>query len=127
MYCEDKRLSLRGSATMARSGEGRMDSPSDQGRILHSVLPTPSVVIYPDLSPGLQSNDSPLFVVMKTSGEWKPVIDLSRLNRFVTKTKFRTETVRTVLSSIHRDDWMVSIDLQDAYLQIPMHHTSRKT
>ena len=42
------------------------------------------------------------------------------------QTKFRMETVRAVLCSIHQDYWMVSIDLQDAYLQFPMHHASRK-
>ena len=69
---------------------------------------------------------SRLFVVRKTSGSWRPVIDLSSLNAFINKTQFRMETVQSVLSSVRLGDWMVSIDLQDAYFQIPIHKDSRK-
>ena len=74
-------------------------------------------------SPGFYSR---LFVVQKASGAWRPVIDLSSLNRFIQKTKFKMETVQSVLASIRQDDWMFSIDLQDAYFQIPIHQDSRK-
>ena len=40
---------------------------------------------------------------------------------FVTITKFRMETVSSVLASVHRGDWMFSVDLQDAYFQILIH------
>ena len=36
------------------------------------------------------------------------------------------ETPRSVLSSIHPGDWMISLDVQDAYLQVPVHHDSRR-
>ena len=36
------------------------------------------------------------------------------------------ETPQSVLSSIRPGDWMVSLDLQDAYLQVPVHHDSRR-
>ena len=36
------------------------------------------------------------------------------------------ESVQSALLSLRRIDWMVSIDLKDAYLQIPMHPSSRK-
>ena len=39
---------------------------------------------------------------------------------------FRMETSQTVLCAVRRSDWMVSIDLKDAYLQIPIHPASRK-
>ena len=67
-----------------------------------------------------------LFVVMKASGSWRPVIDLSLLNLKVLKTPFKMETLQSVLLSVRRGDWMVSIDLKDAYLQVPMHPESRK-
>ena len=69
---------------------------------------------------------SRMFVVQKASGSWRPIIDLSVLNKSVLKTKFRMETVQSVLSSIRLGDWMCSLDLQDAYLQIPIHPESRK-
>ena len=74
-------------------------------------------------TPGFYSH---LFVVPKATGGFRPVIDLSFLNRHVITTKFRMETVQTVLAAVHHLDWMVSVDLKDAYLQIPIHPQSRR-
>ena len=62
---------------------------------------------------------------MKASGAWRPIIDISPLNKQVLFTKFKMETPQSVLRSIRQGDWMVSIDLKDAYLQIPIHPESR--
>ena len=69
---------------------------------------------------------SQLFVTPKVTGSWRPVIDLSRLNRFVRLSRFRMETSASVLQSLHPGNWMVSLDLQDAYLQVPVHPDSRR-
>ena len=74
-------------------------------------------------SPGYYSH---MFMVTKESGGWRPIIDLSTLNLSVVVSKFRMETAQSVLRSLRRNDWMVTIDLKDAYLQIPMHPQSRK-
>ena len=74
-------------------------------------------------TPGFYSR---LFVVPKVTGGWCPVIDLSTLNLSVIKTKFKMETSKSVLSAIHKNDWMFSIDLQDAYFQVPIHPDSRQ-
>ena len=39
---------------------------------------------------------------------------------------FKMETLQSTLLSVRRGDWMVSIDLKDAYLQVPIHPESRK-
>ena len=70
-------------------------------------------------SPGFYSR---LFLVQKASGSWRPIIDLSTLNDYVTSSHFHMETPQSVLRSIRLGDWMVSLDLQDAYLQVPVHH-----
>ena len=75
--------------------------------------------------PSTKGFHSRLFVVKKASGDWRPVIDLSHLNNYVKLTKFKMETPRSVLSAIRENDWMISIDLKDAYLQIPIHKGSR--
>ena len=67
-----------------------------------------------------------LFVVWKTSGSWRPVIDLSTLNLFVDVSHFRMETIQSVLLSVRQGDWMASIDLKEAYLQVPVHPDSRR-
>ena len=74
-------------------------------------------------SPGFYSR---LFLVQKASGSWRPIIDLSTLNDYVTSSQFHMETPQSVLRSIRLGDWMVSLDLQDAYLQVPVHHDSRR-
>ena len=78
-----------------------------------AVEPAPS-------TPGFFSR---MFVVTKATGGWRPIIDLSTLNLDVDRTPFRMEMV---LRSVRRNDWMVSIDLKDAYLQIPIHPASRR-
>ena len=72
-------------------------------------------------SPGFYSR---LFLVQKASGSWRPIIDLSTLNDYITSSHFHMETPQSVLRSIRPGDWMVSLDLQDAYLQVPVHHDS---
>ena len=74
-------------------------------------------------SPGFYSR---IFVVMKASGSCKPIINLSILNKFVLQSWFMMETNRSVLNAIQRDDRMFSIDLKDAYLQVPVHPENRK-
>ena len=73
-------------------------------------------------SPGFYSR---LFVVWKTSGSWRPVIDLSHLNRFVDVSPFQMETIQSVLLLVRQGDWMASIDLKEAYLQVSVHPASR--
>ena len=74
-------------------------------------------------SPGFYSR---LFVTPKVTGGWRPVMDLSRLNGWVELSSFRMKTAQSVLLSLRLGDWMVSLDLQDAYLQVPVHPASRR-
>lgn len=72
----------------------------------------------PPNTPGFYSR---LFLVRKKdSNKWRPVIDLSRLNKFLVVPKFSMETAEKIRLSLQRGDWTVSIDLKDAYLHIPM-------
>ena len=60
-----------------------------------------AVELAPLPSPGFYSR---LFVVWKTSGSWRPVIDLSHLNRFVDVSPFQMETIQSVLLSVRQGD-----------------------
>ena len=73
--------------------------------------------------PGFYSR---LFLVENASGGWRPVIDLSHLNEIVQLTRFKMETVASVLLSVREGDFLASLDLKDAYFQIPIHRSSRK-
>ena len=88
-----------------------------------SLVEKGAVELAPLPSPGYYSR---LFAVMKALGSWRPVIDLSSLNLKVLKTPFKMETLQSVLLSVQRGDWMVSLYLKDAYLQVPIHPDSCK-
>ena len=90
---------------------------------VESLLQKRAIALAPLPSLGYYSR---LFVVMKAAGSWWPVIDLPLLNLKVLKTPFKMETIQSTLLSVRRGDWMVSIDLKDAYLQVPIHPDSRK-
>ena len=81
-----------------------------------------AVELDPLPSPGFYSR---LFVVWKTSGSWRQVIDLSHLNRFVDVSPFQLETIQSVLLSVRQGDWMASLNLKEAYLQVLVHPASR--
>ena len=72
-------------------------------------------------SPGYYSH---LFVTPKVTWGWRPVIDLSRLNQSVRVSHFHMETQQSILQSLRQGDWMASLDLSDAYLQVPVHPES---
>ena len=54
------------------------------------------------------------------------MIDLSCLNSWVDVAHFHIEATQSVLQSLRPGDWMVSLDLQDFYLQVPVHPSSRR-
>ena len=91
--------------------------------VILSLVEKGAVELVPLPSPGFYSL---LFVVWKTSGSWRPVIDLSVLNRSLSKTPFKMETLASVLHSVCQGDWMVSLDLKEAYLLVPVHPDSCK-
>ena len=88
-----------------------------------SVLVEKEAIEIAPPSPGFYSR---FFVTLKVTGGWRPVIDLSRLNGWVELSHFHMETAQSILQSLRPGDWMVSLDLQDAYLQAPVHPTSRR-
>ena len=88
-----------------------------------SALVEKEVIEIAPPSPGFYSH---LFVTPKVTGGWRPVIDLSRLKGWVELSSFHMETAQSVLQSLRPGDWMVCLDLQDAYLLVPVHPTSRR-
>ena len=67
-----------------------------------------------------------LFLVPKPQQGWGPVIDLSRLNTFLHVEKYKMETPESIRTSLIPGERVSSIDLSDAYLDIPIHPNSRK-
>ena len=103
----------------------RAGSPRAQAlrQEVEAMLAKGALEIARDPGPGFYSR---LFLVEKVTGGWRPVIDLSHLNDFVQLTPFKMETVASVLLSVREGDFLASLDLKDAYFQIPIHGSSRK-
>ena len=74
-------------------------------------------------SPGFYSH---LFTIPKTSGGFRPILDLSPLNTCLRKIKFEMDSPAAIRRSIQRGDWATSVDLKDAYFHIGINHLDRK-
>ena len=68
---------------------------------------------------------SPIFLVPKKDGRFRPVFNLKPLNLHIQKQSFKMKTQRDISSALHMGDWAVSIDLKDAYFHVPIHRDSR--
>jgi hypothetical protein len=69
---------------------------------------------------------SPLLLVRKKSGKYRPCLDLRHLNKFVPHQKFKMEGLKQLRDMIQEGDFMTSIDLQDGYLHVPVSPASQK-
>ncbi len=63
---------------------------------------------------------SRMFLVPKKGNKWRPVLDLRSINKYIYKKHFKQEGVHTLRNTIKKDDWMIKIDLSDAYLHVPV-------
>ena len=79
--------------------------------------------VEPPITPGFYGR---LFCVPKSSGGWRPVLDLSALNTFIRQIPFRMETASSIRESMQQGDWAASIDLTDAYFHLLIHKRDRK-
>ena len=73
----------------------------------------------------VQSRDnqftSTLLLVEKENGKFRPVINLWGLNLFLGKESFKMEGLQVVRSLLQNGDFMMKVDLKDAYYAIPIH------
>ena len=67
---------------------------------------------------------STFFLTPKKSGEWRPILNLKPLNVFMRPPSFKMETLAAILLALRPGYWAASLDLKDAYLQIPMHKSA---
>ena len=63
---------------------------------------------------------STIFLAPKKNGTWRPVINLKPLNQYIRKIKFKMTTLKQIIQEVRPGDWMMSIDLKDAYFHVPV-------
>lgn len=63
---------------------------------------------------------SSYFLVNKSLGDKRFILNLKLLNEFITPPHFKMENVKTALRLITKNCYLASIDLKDAYLLIPI-------
>ena len=74
-----------------------------------------------EIPPSQEGFVSQLFLVEKKEGGQRPVVNLKALNMFVKHEHFKMEGLHTLPDLIQPEDWMIKLDLKDAYLQVPIH------
>ena len=63
---------------------------------------------------------SHIFLREKKDGTFRPVFNLKSLNAHIPYEHFKMETLEMLKNLIQPGDWMIKIDLKDAYFSVPM-------
>ena len=69
---------------------------------------------------------SNVFLVPKSEGKWRLILNLKALNHFVIYEHFKMEDIHCMKDLLNRGDYMCKLDLKDAYLSISIHWSFRK-
>lgn len=69
---------------------------------------------------------SSYFLIKKPNGKIRFILNLKKLNHYITAPHFKLEDYRTVLKLTTKTCFYTSIDLKDAYFLLPIHHEYRK-
>jgi hypothetical protein len=67
-----------------------------------------------------------LFLRPPKDGSMRPIFNLKKLNGFVRYQHFKMENIGMLRDMLQEGDWMVKIDLKDAYFTVPMAEGTRK-
>lgn len=67
-----------------------------------------------------------LFLVPKSSGGWRGILNLKQLNLFVLYRRFKMYSLRSILGCIREGDLLQSVDLKEAYIHVPIHPMHRQ-
>ena len=68
---------------------------------------------------------SSMFTVPKKDGGWRPIINLRSLNSYLVVSHFKMEGIGSLKDVLQEGDFMGKIDLEDAYLSVPVHQEHR--
>ena len=101
-------------------------SPGDQQLVHEEMVKLLTKQAVDRVQPAEGEFVSQIFLVPKKDHTQRPVINLKPLNRFIAKQRFKMEGAHVLKDLLQSGDWMVSIDLKDAYQSVPMWREHRK-
>lgn len=87
--------------------QGEVKRLLDMGAITPVHAPSPRCVIIPTF-------------LLQKEGKDRPIFDYRIVNAFLDVDRFKMETVEAVIESMPRGGWAAKVDLQDAYLHVPL-------
>ena len=85
---------------------------------VEKLLKKGDIVRAPQDGQGYFSN---IFIRPEKNGSYRMILNLKKLNTSVEAPHFKMESIKNVTSMIHKNAWMASVDLNDAYFAIPIH------
>jgi len=65
-------------------------------------------------------------VPKKEAGRWRPILNLKLINLFIRYEHFKMENLESVRLLVKEGDWLVKLDLRDAYFTVAVHETQHK-
>jgi hypothetical protein len=87
-----------------------------------SLLKKKAIIEIPPQTPVFTSQ---IFLVPKPEGKVRLIVDLSPLNKYLQTCHFTMTTLYSVKLTLPVGAWCVNLDLQDAYLHVPVHPDHR--
>ena len=69
---------------------------------------------------------SGVFVIPKSNGGFRMIINLKPINKFIKHIHFKMENLSILRDLVQRGDYFTKIDLTDAYLSVPLRNSDRK-
>jgi hypothetical protein len=69
---------------------------------------------------------SNIFLREKKEGTYRPIVNLKQVNGSIAYQKFKMESLKDIKNLLLKGDFMVKIDLKDAYFVVPLSETSGK-
>ena len=63
---------------------------------------------------------SPIFLVPKSEDSFKMILNLKRLNENMPYSHFKMETIKSILTLVTPNCYMVKVDIKDAYHSVPI-------
>ena len=67
---------------------------------------------------------SPMFLVSKSDGSWRPARHQPKPTHYIEL--FKMESIQTAKGLLHKGDFMVKLYLKDAYLSVPLFPPTQK-